>query len=144
MTFCKQWCDVLQPERPRDEVLDMGMQCGLIVGEVCSREAEVHLELPVMSQPSRVFVILLCRGVLDWNMAPSSKVNKVLMADMGYPIDPHSLYKAIAWSSQLGLPMYVMENGAPFDKDDTRRTEWINCALEQVLCSFLSLARCRH
>ena len=70
-------------------------------------------------------------------MAPSSKVNKVLMADMGYPIDPHSLYKAIAWSSQLGLPMYVMENGAPFDKDDTRRTEWINCALEQVLYSSL-------
>lgn len=29
--------------------------------------------------------------------------------------------------------MYIMENGAPFDKDDTRRTEWINSALEQVL-----------
>ena len=51
---------------------------------------------------------------------------------MGYPIDPHSLYKAIAWVSQLEVPMYVMENGAPFDKDDTRRTEWINSALEQV------------
>ena len=74
----------------------------------------------------------LCRGVLDWKFSPTSKFNKVLLADMGYPIDPHSLYKAIGWASQLEVPMYVMENGAPFDKDDTRRTEWINSALEQV------------
>lgn len=84
-------------------------------------------------QLAHSLALCLYRGVLDWNMAPSSKVNKVLMADMGYPIDPHSLYKAIASSSQLGLPMYVMENGAPFDKDDTRRTEWINSALQQVM-----------
>ena len=80
-------------------------------------------------------IAILCRGVLDWKFAPTSKFNKVLLADMGYPIDPHSLYKAIGWASQLEIPMYVMENGAPFDKDDTRRTEWINSALEQVVTS---------
>ena len=51
---------------------------------------------------------------------------------MGYPIDPHSLYKAVGWASQLEVPMYIMENGGPFDKDDDRRTKWINSALEQV------------
>lgn len=71
--------------------------------------------------------------MVDWKFSPSSKFSKVLLADMGYPVDPHSLYKAIAWASQLEVPMYVMENGAPFDKDDTRRTEWINSALEQVM-----------
>lgn len=88
MTFYRQRCDVLQPERPGNEILVM--QCGLIMGEVCLREAEVHLELLLTSKHSIVFVILLCRDVLDCNMAPSSKVNKVLTADMGYPIDPHS------------------------------------------------------
>ncbi|KAA6427060.1 MAG: beta-glucosidase [Trebouxia sp. A1-2] len=72
------------------------------------------------------------RGVLDWNFALTSKCSEVLLSDMGYPIDPHSLYKAIGWASQLKVPMYVMENGGPFDKDDTRRTKWINGALEQV------------
>ena len=74
-----------------------------------------------------------CRGVMDWNFAPTSKCSEVLLTDMGYPIDPHSLYKAIGWASQLKVPMYIMENGGPFDKDDTRRTKWINGALEQVV-----------
>ena len=28
--------------------------------------------------------------------------------------------------------MYIMENGGPFDKDDIKRTKWINGALKQV------------
>lgn len=70
--------------------------------------------------------------MLDWNLLPSSKASKVVLTDMGFPVEPHSLYMAVAWGSQLGVPMYIMESGAPFDADENGRAEFINSALEQV------------
>ncbi len=34
--------------------------------------------------------------------------------------------------SQLKVPMYIMESGAPFDDNESGRAEFINSALEQV------------
>lgn len=62
----------------------------------------------------------------------SSKASKVVLTDMGFPVEPHSLYMAVAWASQLKVPMYIMESGAPFDSDENGRAEFINSALEQV------------
>ena len=73
-----------------------------------------------------------CRAVLDWNLLPSSKASKVVLTDMGFPVEPHSLYMAVAWGSQLKVPMYIMESGAPFDDNESGRAEFINSALEQV------------
>ncbi|DBA75776.1 TPA: hypothetical protein ACH3X1_010188 [Trebouxia sp. C0004] len=72
------------------------------------------------------------RAVLDWNLLPSSKASRVVLTDMGFPVDPHSLYMAVAWGSQLKVPMYIMESGAPFDDNENGRAEFINSALEQV------------
>ncbi|KAL3130700.1 hypothetical protein ABBQ38_000049 [Trebouxia sp. C0009 RCD-2024] len=72
------------------------------------------------------------RAVLDWNLSVSSKASKVVLTDMGFPVEPHSLYMAVAWASQLKVPMYIMESGAPFDSDENGRAEFINSALEQV------------
>ena len=41
--------------------------------------------------------------------------------------------RAISYSSTLGVPIYIMENGAPYsDGDDDRRAQWINGYLGQV------------
>lgn len=34
-------------------------------------------------------------------------------ADMSFPVEPHSLYMAVAWGSHLKVLMYRMESGAP-------------------------------
>jgi len=85
-----------------------------------------------------------CRAVLDWNLLPSSKASKVVLTDMGFPVEPHSLYMAVAWGSQLKVPMYIMESGAPFDDNESGRAEFINSALEQVrhCCGNTDGARC--
>lgn len=51
---------------------------------------------------------------------------------MGYPRYPPSLYRAISYSSSLGVPVYVMENGMASAEDGDSRTQWINGYLEQV------------
>jgi beta-glucosidase/6-phospho-beta-glucosidase/beta-galactosidase len=72
------------------------------------------------------------RAILDWNLSPSSKASSVILTDMGFPVDPHSLYMAVAWGSQLKVPMYIMESGAPFESDESGRAQFINSALQQV------------
>ena len=51
---------------------------------------------------------------------------------MGYPMYPPSLYRAISYASKLGVPMYITENGCPYTKDTSERTDWINGYLTEV------------
>ncbi|KAK9840609.1 hypothetical protein WJX81_004313 [Elliptochloris bilobata] len=71
------------------------------------------------------------RGVIGLNLAPTNKGPKGL-ADMGYPVYPPSLYKAISYASTLGVPVYILENGMPCKEDDSRRSDWINGCLNEV------------
>ncbi|KAK9814269.1 hypothetical protein WJX72_003165 [[Myrmecia] bisecta] len=71
------------------------------------------------------------RGIVSWTLQPSNKGPKGI-ADMGYPVYPPSLYRSITYASQLGVPVYVMENGMPSEEDDERREEWINGCLGEV------------
>ena len=47
-----------------------------------------------------------------------------VMTDMPYPIDPEGFYYAIKDVAQLGLPIYITENGIS-DKNDDRRALFI-------------------
>ena len=40
--------------------------------------------------------------------------------------------RAVAYASELGVPIYVTENGIPAKKDDGSREEWINGYLTEV------------
>ncbi len=51
-------------------------------------------------------------------------------ADMSFPVEPHSLYMAVAWGSHLKVLMYRMESGAPFKDNESGRAEFINSALK--------------
>ena len=42
------------------------------------------------------------------------------------------LCRAVAYASELGVPIYVTENGIPSKKDDDSREEWINGYLTEV------------
>ncbi len=52
------------------------------------------------------------------------------MTDMEYPIFAQGLYDTIVEMSELGVPIYITENGIP-DNDDTRRDQFI----KEYLCS---------
>ncbi len=52
-----------------------------------------------------------CRAVLDWNLLPSSKASKVVLTDMGFPVEPHSLYMAVAWDAALHLDTNTSVSG---------------------------------
>lgn len=71
------------------------------------------------------------RGCVNWNLTPCNKLPGGL-TDMGYPRYPPSLYRAISYSSSLGVPVYVMENGMASAEDGDSRTQWINGYLEQT------------
>jgi len=43
-----------------------------------------------------------------------------LMTDFAYPVYPEGLYRAIQRISELGLPVYITENGIPDEFDDRR------------------------
>ncbi len=50
-----------------------------------------------------------------------------VMTDMKYVIHPQSFYNAIHHMNEIGLPIYITENGVPDDqvKNDVRRVKWI-------------------
>ena len=48
------------------------------------------------------------------------------------PVYPPALYTGIACAAELGLPIYVTENGCPDHLDDERRTLWIHGYINQV------------
>lgn len=54
-----------------------------------------------------------------------------VMTDMEYASFPQGIYDAIADLSQLGVPLYITENGIPDSKDD-RRQSFINGYLQSV------------
>lgn len=82
--------------------------------------------------------MLLGRGVVNWNMTPCNKFPGKGLTDMGYPYYPPSLYRAISYSSSLGVPVYVTENGMACAEDNDDRTEWINGNLAQAGCPLLT------
>ncbi|CAL5224317.1 g6984 [Coccomyxa viridis] len=71
------------------------------------------------------------RGVVGFALNPTSKGPKGI-ADMGYPVYPPSLYRAVSYVSTLGVPVYILENGMPAKEDDERRTEWIDGCMAEV------------
>lgn len=73
----------------------------------------------------------LCRGIVGLNLQPSSRGPRGV-TEMGYPMYPPSLFRAIHWASKLGVPMYITENGTPLTEDTSERSEWITGYLEQV------------
>lgn len=73
------------------------------------------------------------RGVLDWKFTSTTKAPGEVMADFDWPIYPPSLYTSIACVGQLGVPIYITENGCPDHLDDDRRPMWINGYLSQVV-----------
>ena len=73
----------------------------------------------------------LYRGIVGMNLQPSSRGPRGV-TEMGYPMYPPSLYRAISYASKLGVPMYITENGTPLTEDTAERSEWITGYLEQV------------
>jgi beta-glucosidase/6-phospho-beta-glucosidase/beta-galactosidase len=71
------------------------------------------------------------RGIVDWKLNPSNRGPRA-PSDMGYPIYPPSIYRAISYASTLGKPIYIMENGMPSSEDNEERKEWIDGYLGQV------------
>jgi len=65
------------------------------------------------------------------NLQPSSRGPRGV-TEMGYPMYPPSLYRAISYGSKLGVPMYITENGTPLTEDTSERSEWISGYLGQV------------
>ena len=63
---------------------------------------------------------------------PAQQQRPLGVTEMGYPMYPPSLYRAISYASKLGVPMYITENGCPYLKDDSERTDWINGYLTEV------------
>ena len=47
--------------------------------------------------------------------------------------------RAVAYASELGVPIYVTENGIPSKKDDDSRREWIDGYLTEVSAGFASV-----
>lgn len=80
--------------------------------------------------------IILCRGIVGLNLQPSSRGPRGV-TEMGYPMYPPSLYRAISYGSKLGVPMYITENGTPLTEDTSERSEWISGYLGQV-CQCIS------
>lgn len=74
---------------------------------------------------------MIARGVVGLNCQPSSKGPRG-PTEMGYPMFPPSLYRAVTYASKLGVPMYITENGCPYLDDTSERTEWINGYLGEV------------
>lgn len=74
------------------------------------------------------------RGIMGLNLQPSSR-GPWGVTEMGYPMYPPSLYRAITYGSKLGVPMYITENGTPLTEDTSERSEWINGYLGQVCYS---------
>ena len=72
-----------------------------------------------------------CRGIVGLTLQPSTRGPRGV-TEMGYPMYPPSLYRAISYASKLGVPMYITENGTPLTKDTEERSEWITGYLEQV------------
>lgn len=68
---------------------------------------------------------------MGMNLQPSSRGPRGV-TEMGYPMYPPSLYRAITYASKLGVPMYITENGTPLTEDTEERSEWITGYLEQV------------
>ncbi len=73
----------------------------------------------------------MCRGIVGLNLQPSSRGPRGV-TEMGYPMYPPSLYRAISYGSKLGVPMYITENGTPLTEDTSERSEWIDGYLGQV------------
>lgn len=71
------------------------------------------------------------RGVVNALLVPDKK-GPGKIADMGYQIYPPSIYRAVAYASELGVPIYVTENGIPSKKDDDSRREWIDGYLTEL------------
>ncbi|DBB01829.1 hypothetical protein WJX77_006999 [Trebouxia sp. C0004] len=71
------------------------------------------------------------RGIVGLNLQPSSRGPRGV-TEMGYPMYPPSLYRAISYGSKLGVPMYITENGTPLTEDTSERSEWISGYLGQV------------
>jgi beta-glucosidase len=73
---------------------------------------------------------------VNWNVfgqdaiVPSCKQGEV-MTDMPYPMYAEGIYKAICDVAQLGLPIYITENGIADAKDD-RREQFFKDYLGQV------------
>ncbi len=82
--------------------------------------------------------MILCRGIVGLNLQPSSRGPRGV-TEMGYPMYPPSLYRAISYGSKLGVPMYITENGTPLTEDTSERSEWISGYLGQV-CQCISKA----
>lgn len=57
-----------------------------------------------------------------------------VMTDMEYPIYPQGLYHALHHMAEIGLPIYITENGIADSahKDDWRRVRWIKEYLKSV------------
>lgn len=66
-------------------------------------------------------------------LAPSCNRNET-MTDMPYAIYPVGIYKALHHMSEIGLPIYITENGVPDhnNKNDERRVRWIKEYLKAV------------
>lgn len=75
--------------------------------------------------------VMMCRGIVGLNLQPSSRGPRGV-TEMGYPMYPPSLYRAISYGSKLGVPMYITENGTPLTEDTSERSEWISGYLGQV------------
>ncbi|KAG2486953.1 hypothetical protein HYH03_014450 [Edaphochlamys debaryana] len=57
--------------------------------------------------------------VLDWRCGFTGRPGDVL-TDMGWPISPEGLYRAIAHCGELGIPLYITETGIADGVDDRR------------------------
>jgi len=66
-------------------------------------------------------------------MKPSCESGET-MTDMPYAIYPVGIYKALHHVAEIGLPIYITENGVPDynNENDTRRVKWIKEYLKAV------------
>ena len=68
---------------------------------------------------------LLIKMIMDASDPQALKIREgQIRTDFGYSTYPEGFYRAIMQISELGLPIYITENGIPDDKDD-RRADWI-------------------
>ncbi len=78
---------------------------------------------------SRVFVKFSLPFTID-----SSCADGETMTDMPYAIYPEGMYKALHHMAEIGLPIYITENGVADhnDENDERRVQWVRTYLKAV------------
>ena len=50
---------------------------------------------------------------MNWTLTPCGKKDQE-MTDMGYPVYPPSLYRAVSYAAGLGIPIYIMVHNFSF------------------------------